>query len=409
LERGSPRALGGRPSGSRLAWSTWALTMLLFGATFVLVSLRSPETTSEVETGWASVVPVAVFVVSYATVGALVIARHRSNKLGWSAAACGLMFALASFGLVYGDEGAVVDVRPGGELLLTLSQWQWLAGIVFGGPFLILFFPRGTLPSQRWRPVAAALIVGLAAVVVSTTFYPGRVPDTSLENPLGIEAVGGILKVLGVLGGILVALASIGSVVSVIVRFRRAHETERQQMKWFVFAIVTAVVIVLGIGFPIEALGYYEASNMIVTGALSIIPISIGIAVLTRRFYDIDIVINKTLVYAILSAVLAASYLALIFILQEVTNVFGSDSDLSIAASTLAVAALFGPVRARVQRLIDRRFYRRRYDASHALRAFAVRLRDQVDLDAVNHEILAVVDNTVGPRHAGIWLAPRDG
>jgi hypothetical protein len=393
-----------RPRSFRWAWAPFVVTVALFTAALVLARVNdvSPDTSDSAD--FTTILFVSVFVLAYSTVGALISSRYPRNPLGWFAAGCGLMYALASFSLLYAEDGLTTDLRPGGAVLFVLSQWQWMAAIVLGGPLLLLYFPQGLLPSRIWRLTAGGLGVGLVSLIAAMTFSPDPIPDSPIENPFGIEGAGGIISALEVIGGLLLIVGAVLSVASIVVRFRLAGVRERQQLKWFLFALAAAVTLVLGVSLPLEALGYGDVSNLIVTGSLSIIPISIGIAVLTRGLYDIDVVINRALVYGGLTAFLGLAYIGLVVLLQTAFEGITPDSDLAVAASTLAVAGLFGPARSRIQGFIDRRFYRRKYDAAKTLGTFSAGLRDEVELDALNDELVSVVHETMRPAHVSVWL-----
>lgn len=391
----------------RFAWFLWSVAVFGYA---VLVCLIVATTGGAEGLGPRSVpilFAIGVFVTAYATVGALVAAKLPTNPIGWFAIVAGLSYAMAGSFLLYAEEGLAVDPRPGAELLYQLSMWMWLAGIVFGGPLLILFFPTGRLPSKRWRSVAVGLAAGLGALVLETTFKPGPPePGVRWINPIGVEGVGTLFDALSRVGGVLVIVGSIAALASVFIRYRSAPSRQRQQLKWFFSALVTAAVLALPVGVILETLELYELSNLTVTAALSLIPLSIGAAILRHRVIDIDVVINKALVYGALTAILALAYLGIVVTLQRWIPVT-QDSDLAVAGSTLAVAALFRPIRVRVQAFIDRRFYRRRYDVAETLGRFTSKLRDEVDLAALSHELVAVVGSTMQPAHASLWLREK--
>ena len=390
---------------ARGAWALWSVTVLGYGVLVCLIVASGGGSEGLGPRSIPILFAIGVFVTAYATVGALVAAKLPTNPIGWFAMVAGLSYAMAGSFLLYAEEGMALDPRAGAEVLYQLSMWMWLAGIVFGGPLLILFFPTGRLPSRRWRPVAVGLATGLGALVIETTFKPGP-PEQGVRwiNPIGIEGLGTLLEVLARVGGLLVIVGSIAALASVFIRYRSAPARQRQQLKWFFAALVSAAVLALPVGVVLETLGLYELSNLTVTVALSLIPLSIGAAILRHRVIDIDVVINKALVYGALTAILALAYLGIVVTLQRVVAPVTQDSDLAVAGSTLAVAALFRPIRVRVQAFIDRRFYRRRYDAAANLDAFSSQLRDQVDLDALGSELVSVVGTTMQPAHASLWL-----
>jgi hypothetical protein len=269
--------------------------------------------------------------------------------------------------------------------------------------FLPLYFPDGRLPSRRWLPVAG--IAGIGALVVVIL---GMLGDTlrgqnvgyRIENPIGIEGLAPVeeLPVFGVLSVPLI-IGCVGAVASVVVRFRRSRGVERQQMKWFLFAAAPIVT------FPVTEYVPGIVSDLIFAWLLIGLPAAIGIAVLRYRLYDIDVVINRTLVYGSLTVTLALLYVGSVVLLQYASRaLIGGGSQLVIVASTLAIAALFNPLRRRIQATIDRRFYRRKYDARKTLDDFSSRLRDETDLEQLNADLLSVVRETMQPQHASLWL-----
>jgi hypothetical protein len=286
---------------------------------------------------------------------------------------------------------------------------------------LLLLFPDGRLVSARWRIVAWAAAADLAGLSAWLAFAPGPLGAAGLEtvpNPLGIQWPGASSRLLEAIARqaleLLIALSALLillSAASMVVRFRRARGVERQQLKWFTYVPLVAVLVWLVSSVPalmsgpptvVVVLRVYVVGAIISVG----IPLAIGIAVLRYRLYDIDRLINRTLVYGLLTALLVAVYAAGVFVLGQLLNPVGGHSELAVAASTLAVAALFQPARRRVQAGVDRRFNRRRYDATKSVAAFSTRLRDEIDLDTLSAELLNVVDQTMEPTRASLWLRP---
>ena len=246
----------------------------------------------------------------------------------------------------------------------------------------------------------------MSLTVASIALKPGRFEGDTVENPLGLTAAPGLIDVIENLGPAALAAAIVGSIASLFVRFRRARSVERQQLKWLSYAgamvgvaMVAAVVIETVAGDPAV-----DLTNTIISLALAAVPVAMGIAILRHRLYDVDVVINRTLVYGALTATLAAIYLGSVLLVGLAVG----QSGLAVAVSTLAVAGLFGPARARIQAAVDRRFYRRRYDATRTLEAFGGRLRDEIDLEALGDDLRGVVAETVQPAHVSLWLrSPR--
>ena len=344
----------------------------------------------------------------YAVVGRLLVARRPRNAVGWILALIGVVLALGALIDVYMTGGAQDDATQLAGWLKQLVWFVWLPGLV--GIALPLLFPDGRLPSRRWRWVAWAGALGTLLAMLATGLEPGPMEvEGAVENPFGIAGADGLLSVAEGLGFALTTVAVAGAGAAVIVRLRRSRGVERQQLKWFAYV---ASLMVLGFTAASSTAltgdssawsqvmgpaGWFTALAMVAIG----IPVATGIAVLRHRLYDIDLVINRTLVYVALTAMLGGAYLASVLLLQLVLS---PSSDLAIAGSTLAVAALFRPLRSRIQALVDRRFYRRRYDAARTIEAFGVHARDEVSLEALSEELRAVVAHTVQPAHVSLWL-----
>lgn len=341
-----------------------------------------------------------------------VIAVRSGNRLGWLLLGLAVLVNLGGAADSYAAYALYMATdAPGGLAAAWVADFVISgAGLLFGTfIFVFLLFPHGRLPEGRWRLLAYVGGAGAFLAQLDVAFSPGPLPGfPEIHNPLGSRAAEGLLERAEFVSMIVILVALIGSIASMVSRYRRSGSRERQQMKW-VGAAGGFLVLIIASGpiWWIAAPSVGEAiwPALFATG-LAGIPTSIAISILKYRLYDIDVVINKTLVYVSLTVVLAACYLGSIVLLQSLLPVAG-DSDLAIAASTLAVAALFQPLRVRIQGFIDRRFYRRKYDAAQTLQEFSAHLRDQVDLDSLNHELFAVVARTMGPSHASLWL--REG
>jgi hypothetical protein len=344
--------------------------------------------------------------IAYTVVGFLVATRKPGNPIGWLLLAAGPAFGLPLLAQQY----AAYDVLahgaslPGARVVAVSLNGMWVPGL-FVLLLVAFLFPTGRLPSRRWRPMIWVAAVSLTLLMLLSHVL-GKLdpPFTGIDNPLEWHSrwpvwwvvIGAVFA--GVLGSAIAACAS------VVVRFRRSTGDEREQLKWFAFA---AALIPLGLivhlileTFAPGAVNAYEAGFSVATAML---PIAIGIAILKYRLYEIDRIISRTLVYGGLTVVLGAVYIGLVLAGQALFSSFAGGSNLAIAASTLAVAALFLPVRARVQRFVDRRFYRRRYDAQRTLAGFGGRLREQVDLETLNGELRGVVQETMQPAHVSVW------
>jgi hypothetical protein len=349
----------------------------------------------------------------FAVVGRLLTSRRPENAVGWILALIGIVLAVAAL-----TEGYVAGA-PGSDplLALELAGWLtqfiwflWLPGLV--GIALPLLFPDGHLPSPRWRWIAWAGVVGTVLGTLATAFKPGPIEvdaAVDVENPVGISGAGELLSVVEGLGFVLTSVGVVGAGAAVIVRLRRSRGVERQQLKWFAYvaSMIVAGLTVATLSSTVDEdstlaqvlgpVGWFTALGMVGIG----IPLATGIAVLRYRLYEIDVVINRTLVYGALTATLAVAYLGSVLVLQLVLS---PSSDLAIAASTLAAAALFRPARGRIQAVVDRRFYRRKYDAQRTLESFAGRMRNQVALDAIAVELRSAVAETMQPTHISLWV-----
>ena len=346
----------------------------------------------------------AFVLLAFTLVGALIASRRPRHPVGWLLLALGLLNALWTFALGYAREALVANPGslPAGEAFGWLSGWvdSTTPTLVV---LLLLLFPDGSLPSRRWRLVIWALIPLQVAIVVDLALTPGRVYGfENFRNPLGVEGAGFLRDVdLGPATVVLIVAA----VVGLFVKRRRGGAEQRQQMKWLLFsASLISLMLVLA---PVLEVAFEDNSTGNLIGGFVFallftnIAGSIAIAVLKHRLYDIDLVIRRTLVYGVLTATLAGAYVGGVLLLQLVLS---PGSDFAIAGSTLAVAALVRPARRRIQELVDRRFYRRKYDAAHTIEAFGARLRDEVELDALSRELRDVVHETMQPAHASLWL-----
>jgi hypothetical protein len=394
-----------------LAWSLWALTIVLMALTVVFTLLY--PLSRDAASNAANFAIAILFVVTFQTVGAMISSRRPENPIGWVFCGMGLALVVAVFFGNYAEYSLVVEpgALPRARTAAWVGNWIWLVALSPLGLFLLLF-PDGHPPSPRWRPVAWVQAAALAGWFVSQALVPGPLVNAgyeSVDNPYGIEALGGVLKVVGAVSGFLLLTAVLVSTFSVVVRFRRSRGDERRQIEWVAYAgaLVAFVVIAqlaIETALPETDL-LVEVFNLGLVVALTSVPIAAGVAILKYHLYEIDAIINRTLVYGSLTAALAGIYLGSVVVLQYLFRVLtGQDSQLAVVASTLAIAALFGPLRRRVQGFIDRRFYRRKYDAAKTLEAFSSKLRDEVDLDTLRGDLVMVVEETLQPQHASLWL-----
>jgi hypothetical protein len=385
------------------AWSLWAVVVVLTALAMVLVVVTRSVPHAPYDQ-WQLVWLRMSGDLAFTTVGLIIASRRAANPLGWlllffgiSLSANEFLRAYAGYTLFY-KPGAL----PGGLAIAWVSTWIW-AFIYPILPFIFLLFPDGRLPSRRWRPFAwvAGLVNGLFLLVVpfragGLEYFP------TIPNPVGIPALTpAVFALLSLVTFIVLLLATL----SLPVRFRRARGEERQQLKWVAYAAV-----LLGVVLLIAPILAPPLVNVIVTTlAFTGFTAAIGVAILKYRLYDIDRIINRTLVYGALTALLGVVYAGIVLTLGQLFGGLGEDPpSWAVAGATLAVAALFQPARRRIQHVVDRRFNRRKYDAAKTIDAFGARLRDQVDLNTLTAELLTVVDQTMQPTRAALWLRPSD-
>jgi hypothetical protein len=361
------------------------------------------------ETDDGSVIANLVTLLPFSVVGAIIASRQPRNAIGWLFCSVGVTIGLNSFAGDYAEFWLASGFGPDslGETAAWLSSWLWILLVYVPMSFLLLLFPDGRLPSPRWRPVAWGVALGTAGGVVGYALRAGPLVDfPHIANPYGVD--GPVVGVVGVAGSIVAAGSMVASAVSLIVRLRRSGSVERQQIKWLAYGGAVMVGI-LGAGGLIT-LWSVPASIVVMSVSLLGLPVFTGIAIVRYRLYDIDLLINRTLVYGALTAMLVLVYLGGVVLLQYLFRTLaGEESQLAIVASTLAIAALFEPLRRRVQVFIDRRFYRRKYDARKTLEAFSTKLRDETDLDALNDDLVGVVRDTMQPAYASLWLRSETG
>src|ERR687890_1314363 len=416
MKRG--RGVGGmsRRTAAWLAWSLCLLCVVLAVAGLILALLNG-LTLGEIFLAWAGppTATLLALIMSFSVVGALIASHRPENSIGWLFLAAALFYGI----LIPGEEYAVYALltNPGslplGAELAWLTDWIWAPGFGIILVFLPLLFPDGHPPSRRWRGVGwlGGLSIGLICVLTSIVLWPERGPALLQLGGFGGEveewrsAVSDWVLKLGVP---MLLVAGLGAVISLLVRFHRARGDERQQIKWVASAAALSLVWIFVLEQSILS-GLPEAIA-ILSGLLVLtsIPIATGIAILRYRLYDIDRIINRTLVYGSLSVMLVALYFGGIVVLQRIFVLLtGQKSTLAVVASTLLIAALFTPLRRRIQLFIDRRFYRRKYDAAKTLEGFSLKLRDETDLDALNDDLVGVVRETMRPAHVSLWLRPE--
>ena len=406
-----------------LAWAVAVLCIAMFVANVALYFATLPvkPPTTSWGTGGSSVLLWAVLpFLLFPVVGALIASRRPTNPIGWICLIVGLLWMLnlltgsyAEYGLRVAAPGTIPYPRAVG----LMAEWLGPTAVLLFGTYLILLFPDGKLPSGRWRNLAWLCGAVVASNIVLTILAPGHLSDLrNVSNPFGLEGQPWLANAVGAVG-LLTPLCMLASALSLVVRYRHSGEGVREQIKWLAFAASVGAFgilggVVQGTFFASDATGsadplWGKLLQDSITLSFAGVPIAIGFAVLRYRLYDIEVVINRALVYGPLTATLVLIYVGSVIGLQAVLRTLtGQESTLAVVASTLAIAAIFNPLRRRVQALVDRRFYRRKYDAAKTLTAFNTRLREETDLEALSDEVLGVVRETMHPTHASLWLRP---
>jgi hypothetical protein len=387
-------------TASWLAWSMCALSLVLTVLSLILLSLNRSH--GYIVDFWFEI---TVLPATFPMVGAVIISSRPENVIGWLLCTDGLLTAVVHFSSEYALYSLLAQPGsfPGGEALGWLAYWLWTLGAGLIVP-LFLLFPTGQLPTSRWRWFAAFSAIAILVGAISMSFSPTLAPYSSFQNPLGTRSLEGVDRIIEPLIFILVLIAA----ASMFIRLRYAREVERQQIKWVAYAgvlafsgitlrhslfVVTNMSWIWWVGFIPNIVGFIG------------IPVAMGIAILRYRLFEIDLIINRTLVYGLLTATLALLYFGSVTALQSLFSLLtGQGNTLAIVSSTLAIAALFMPLRRRIQSFIDRRFYRRKYDSAMILEAFGTKLRDQTDLEKLCEDLAEVVDETMQPAHLSVIL-----
>ena len=387
----------------RRPWTALAIVVFLLAGMTVLVMLGPGDPNFRRDP--AGFVGFICAFGAFGLVGALVIWQRPGNTLGWVLAAVGLLAAWGASADTYTDLASTSD--PLYLVAVWVSLWYWFPLLGLTLIFTPLLFPDGRPPSPRWRLVTWGAALALALVVFLGAFRERvEMPGISMDNPVGIPGIRDPEK--STLGTVLLGsfvLFLVLALASVVVRYIRSGDAQRQQIKWLLLATALSALMV-----------FFEEITRIELGtevpfaiSIALFPVAIAVAIFRYRLYDIDVIINRALVYGSLTAMLALVYVGGVVGLQYVFRMLtGGESQLAIVASTLAIASLFVPLRRRVQTFIDRRFYRRKYDAAKTLEDFATRLREETNLEQLNTELLAVVSTTMQPEHVSLWLKPAD-
>jgi uncharacterized membrane protein YhdT len=409
---------------SWLAWSLAALSVVMFVGSVVLWvlahSIHVPRSL-DADLTTSGLLGQALFLV-FPLVGALIASRRPQNPIGWLCLVDGLLWTTTNM-LDYHSVYVMASPSsvPFPVVLAVVNHWLWVPTVGLLGTYVFLLFPDGRLPSRRWRPLAWLSGVVIASGSLGLMLSPGPLDmPRGIRNPFGLEAAPWVaVAAYAILP--LLPLCMLASALSLVMRYRRSRGDVRQQIKWIAFA---ASLVALTYLIAIVALFIHPSEIWFAAGlplwldlieyaallSITSVPIAIGFAVLKYRLYDIDLIINRTLVYGSLTGALALVYFGGVTVTQALfRNITGQEQlpQLVIVASTLVIAALFNPLRRRIQSFIDRRFYRAKYDARKILEAFSVRLREETDLEALNEELVEVVRETMQPAHVSLWLRPE--
>jgi hypothetical protein len=386
-------------------WLVWAVSGL--GVTLgVLAFVYGALNYGSLDAVLTRVALQALWAISFPLVGAVIATHRPRNPLGWIFLVIGISEGLVVFGYEYASYvfRTAPGTAPGGGLAVWVAQWAWAPGLGLLLTFVPLLFPDGRLPSRRWRPVAWLSAIPIVVIPLSTAVALWSWRGPALLDPNNVSQGMQDLGVLNFVPYILMMACGLACLGALLLRFRRAHGIERQQLKWLLFA--SAVTIAIFLVVQPNTSNTWELGLLLALPLMPSVPVAAGVAILRYRLYEIDRLINRTLVYGLLTAVLGLGYAAgsLIFIL--VVGVGSGPPSWLVAAATLAAAAVFRPARRRIQAAVDRRFNRRRYNAAKTIEAFSARLRDEVDLDTLSAELLAIVDQTTEPTRASLWLRP---
>jgi hypothetical protein len=394
-----------RVSRTLLAWSLWLGTLgCLLGGLVVTLFVTRPLTADVLLTGAVEGASWLLF----ASIGLVLTLRRPENPIGWLYAAAGLVWSVPVPLDPWVDWLLASDRSLSLVARLAALVWDsfWAAGLTLAITLPLLLLPNGRLRSRRWRAVVLASVAGTAMNMVGWWLSPDPMTQTlePIAKPFALAGWAGSAATTLHWVGMALTFGTIpAAALCVVLRFRSSRGVERQQLRW-VAAGATTAVVGPALLIPLEGLGLLPTTDAFSWPLLLAVPLAIAVAVLRYRLWDLDRLVSRTVTYALVTALLVVPYL---LVVPATTRLFQGSGSLAVAGATLAVAALFQPARHRIQALVDRRFNRRRHDAAQTIAAFATRLRDQVDLDTLTAEVLAVADQTMQPTRASLWLRPR--
>ena len=386
----------------RTAWGGLVLAVVTMIAALLVWAVDANEPLTP------DVVLYLVAFLAFAAVGALIVNRHPKNVIGLLALATGVAGSIVG---LFDSVGRLKDPVIGQEWAAWIATWGFPATLA-PALLMILLFPTGRLASPRWRIAAASVVIGALTVSIGNAFTPRMVDFPGVRNPVGIDWFQGSALESGGIGWFPLLAGAVVAALGLVPRLRRARGVERQQLKWITYAAALQ-----GIGWVLVALDLRDTAGelavAVVLGTLLLIPIAAGIAILRYRLYDIDVVIRRTVVYGVVVATLGALYATLVLAMQSIFSGMTGGDTIPVVLSTLAIAVMFGPVRGRIRELVDRRFYRSRYDQQHLVEWLGTQLRDEVELDSVSRSLTSVAGQAVRPASIGLWLrggapAPAD-
>jgi hypothetical protein len=395
------------PGSRSAAMITWCVAAAMVAAGLVL-NVMNLDSNAGISPPLDHDIVFSLWAAIYSTVGAVVAIRSRGHVVGWLLLGAGFIFALGSLSFEYANRALGPGSWPGGSWMLWVAETPSALALVLI-PLALLLFPDGRFVSARWRPLAGVSVL-TALCLLAIGVAPGRLdPSAPGPNPLGIEGARPVVDAVGVVGWVLAVVLFAAAGAATVLRLRRSTGATHQQMKWVCYAAAILGVIWAQwtVLYLLGAMGdvMFAAELFIVAAAMAAVPVAMGIAILRYRLYGIDVIIRKTLVYAALVAILGAAYIGGVVLLSEgLRSLTGGTGAVAVTLSTLGVAAMFQPLRRRIQHAVDRRFYRDHYDSARIVSLFNHRMRDEIDLGALETELLAVVTAALQPASVGLWL-----